>query len=302
MVIMTEQIHTPVMLEEVLAYLDLRPGKVIVDATVGMGGHSLEIVKRIAPSGRLVAIDRDKESLGLAQERLKDYSGMVEFVYGNFSDIQEIVKRLNVSAIDGIVLDLGVSMFQLMQPDRGFSFTREGPLDMRLDRNSYISAYDLVNNLNEDEISNLLWSFGQERWHNRIAHRLVEERQKHPITTTAELSDIVMRAIPPRFRRFHYRIHPATRTFQAVRIAVNRELEALEQVLERTFPLLAPGGRVCVIAFHSLEDRVVKWAFRKAAAAGTIKILTPKPLTPQEAQVRANPSSRSSKFRAAEKI
>ncbi|HQJ15618.1 MAG TPA: 16S rRNA (cytosine(1402)-N(4))-methyltransferase RsmH [Candidatus Omnitrophota bacterium] len=299
---MTEQIHTPVMLEEVLAYLDLRPGKVIVDATVGMGGHALEIVKRIAPTGRLIAIDRDKESLGLAQERLKDYSGIVEFVYGNFSDIQEIVKRLNVSAIDGIVLDLGVSMFQLMQPDRGFSFTREGPLDMRLDRNSYISAYDLVNNLNEDEISNLLWSFGQERWHNRIARRLVEERQKHPITTTAELSDIVMHAIPPRFRKFHYRIHPATRTFQAVRIAVNRELEALEQVLARTLPLLAPGGRICVIAFHSLEDRVVKWAFRKAAAAGTVRILTPKPLTPQEAQVRANPSSRSSKFRAAEKI
>ncbi len=174
------------MLEEVLSYLDPQPGKIIVDATVGMGGHAFEIVKRIAPSGTLIAIDRDKESLGIAQERLKDFSNNVEFVYGNFSDIQEIVKRLKIAAIDGIVLDLGVSMFQLMQPERGFSFTREGPLDMRLDRNSYISAYDLVNNLNEDEISNLLWSFGQERWHNRIAHRLVEERQKHPISTTAE--------------------------------------------------------------------------------------------------------------------
>jgi 16S rRNA (cytosine1402-N4)-methyltransferase len=173
---------------------------------------------------------------------------------------------------------------------------------MRLDRNSYISAYDLVNNLNEDEISNLLWSFGQERWHNRIARRVVEERQKHPITTTAELSEIVMRAIPPRFRRFHYRIHPATRTFQAVRIAVNRELEALEQVLARTIPLVAPAGRICVISFHSLEDRVVKWAFRKAAADGVVKILTPKPLTPTESEARANPSSRSSKFRAVEKI
>ena len=290
------------MLAEVLEYLDPKPGKIIVDATVGMGGHSLEIVKRIAPGGTLIAIDRDKESLAIAQESLKDFSANVEFVYGNFSDIEEISKRLKLDKIDGIVLDLGVSTFQLTQAERGFSFTREGPLDMRLDRNSYISAYDLVNNLNEDEISNLLWSFGQERWHNRIARRVVEERQKHPITTTAELSDIVMRAIPPRFRRYHYRIHPATRTFQAVRIAVNRELEALEQVLARTIPLVAPAGRICVISFHSLEDRVVKWAFRKAATDGAVKILTPKPLTPTESEARANPSSRSSKFRAVEKI
>ena len=302
MVIMTEQLHTPVMLAEVLEYLDLRPGKTIVDATVGMGGHSLEIIKRISPAGRLIAIDRDKESLSLAQETLKDFSDSVEFVYCNFSDIEEISKRLNLEKIDGIVLDLGVSSFQLTQAERGFSFNREGPLDMRLDRNSYISAYDLVNNLNEDEISNLLWSFGQERWHNRIARCVVEERQKHPITTTAELSEIIIRAIPPRFRRYHYRIHPATRTFQAVRIAVNRELEALEQVLARTLPLMAAAGRICVISFHSLEDRVVKWAFRKAAADGLVKILTPKPLTPTELEARANPSSRSSKFRAVEKI
>jgi 16S rRNA (cytosine1402-N4)-methyltransferase len=302
MVIMTEQLHTPVMLAQVLEYLALQPGKTIVDATVGMGGHSLEIVKRITPGGTLIAIDRDKESLSMAQERLKEYSDSVEFVYGNFSDIEEILKRLNIEKIDGIVLDLGVSMFQLTQAERGFSFTREGPLDMRLDRNSYISAYDLVNNLNEDEISNLLWSFGQERWHNRIARRVVEERQKHPITTTAELSDIVMRSIPPRFRKYHYRIHPATRTFQAVRIAVNRELEALEQVLSRTIPLVRPGGRICVIAFHSLEDRVVKWAFRKAAAEGTVKLLTPKPLTPAESEAQGNPSSRSSKFRAVERL
>jgi 16S rRNA (cytosine1402-N4)-methyltransferase len=302
MVIMTEQLHTPVMLQEVLSYLDLGPGKIIVDATVGMGGHSFEIAGRILPGGKLIAIDRDKESLGIAQERLKSYGDNVEFVYGNFSEIDDVLKRLKIEKIDGIVLDLGVSMFQLMQPERGFSFTREGPLDMRLDRNSYISAYDLVNNLNEDEISNLLWSFGQERWHNRIARRVVEERQKHPITTTAELSEIVMRSIPSRYRKFHYRIHPATRTFQAVRIAVNRELEALEQVLARAIPLVAAGGRICVIAFHSLEDRVVKWAFRKAAGDGTVKILTPKPLTPTESEARLNPSSRSSKFRAAEKL
>ncbi|MCU0650971.1 MAG: 16S rRNA (cytosine(1402)-N(4))-methyltransferase RsmH [Candidatus Omnitrophica bacterium] len=299
---MTEQLHTPVMLAEVLEYLAPSPGKTIVDGTVGMGGHSLEIAKALAPQGRLIAVDRDKESLELAQERLKDFSGLADFVHGNFSDIDEIAKTLKIDKIDGILLDLGVSTFQLSAAERGFSFTREGPLDMRLDRSSYISAYDLVNNLNEDEISNLLWSFGQERWHNRIAHRLVEERQKNPITTTAQLSDIVMRAIPPRFRRYHYRIHPATRTFQAVRIAVNRELEALEQALAKTIPLLAPGGRICVISFHSLEDRVVKWAFRKASAANVLKILTPKPLTPAESEIQSNPSSRSSKFRAAEKI
>jgi len=302
MVIMTEQLHTPVMLAEVLQYLNLHPGQTIIDGTVGMGGHSLEIVKRIAPGGKLIAIDRDKESLDMAQARLKDFSEQAQFVYGNFSEMDEIVKRLKVDRIDGILLDLGVSTFQLTQADRGFSFTREGPLDMRLDRNSYISAYDLVNNLNEEEISNLLWSFGEERWHNRIARRVVEERQKQPITTTAELSEIVMRAIPPRFRKFHYRIHPATRTFQAVRIAVNRELEVLEQVLAKSIPLLSPGGRICVISFHSLEDRVVKWAFRKAAAEGVLTILTPKPLTPTESEARENPSSRSSKFRAAEKI
>lgn len=302
MVIMAEQAHTPVMLAEVLEYLNLRPGQTVIDGTVGMGGHSLEIIKRISPGGSLICIDRDKESLAMAEERLKDYKDSASFVHGNFSQMDEIAKRLKPPRIDGILLDLGISTFQLMQADRGFSFTREGPLDMRLDRSSYISAYDLVNNLNEEEISDLLWTFGEERWHNRIARRLVEERQKQPITTTAELSDIVMRSIPHRFRKFHYRIHPATRTFQAVRIAVNRELEVLDEVLVKAIPLLSPGGRICVISFHSLEDRAVKWAFRKAAAEGILKIITPKPLIPGESEAKANPSSRSSKFRAAEKI
>jgi 16S rRNA (cytosine1402-N4)-methyltransferase len=189
-----------------------------------------------------------------------------------------------------------------MNPERGFSFQEEGPLDMRLDRASYISAYDLINNLNEDEISNLLWSFGQERWHNRIAHRIVQEREQHSISTTKELADIVMKSIPARFRRPHYRIHPATRTFQAVRIAVNRELEVLESALTKAVDALKPGGRICVISFHSLEDRIVKLQFRAAAAQGTVKLLTRKLLQPSQEEIATNPSSRRSKLRAAENL
>jgi len=295
-----EKYHIPVMLKEVLDYLDLSPGKIIVDATAGTAGHSRNIIERILPGGRLIAIDRDKESLEVARLRLVDFKDSCEFVYSNFMDIDEILKKLNLKKVDGILFDLGVSSFQIQNPLRGFSFQCDGPLDMRLDRNSYISAYDLVNNLNEDEISNLLWTLGEERWHNRIAGLLVQERQKHPINTTLELSNIMVRAIPYRSR--HYRIHPATRTFQAVRIAVNRELQTLQTALHKAIDLLSGGGRICVIAFHSLEDRIVKLAFREFAAKGEIELLTPKPLTPALSEIKENPSSRSSKLRAAQKV
>lgn len=288
------------MFGEAMEYLDLKPGKIVVDATAGTGGHSLGIIERILPGGRLIAIDRDKESLEVASERLENFKPSCEFIHANFTELDEILKRLNVEKIDGILFDLGVSTFQVLNPQRGFSFQYDGPLDMRLDRSSYISAYDLVNNLNEDEISNILWTLGQERWHNRIAHLLVQERQKHPISTTSELSNIVMRAIPYKYR--NYRIHPATRTFQAVRIAVNRELQALEGALHKAIGLLNKGGRICVISFHSLEDRIVKLAFREFAAKGQVNILTDKPLTPGFAEVRDNPPSRSAKLRAAQKI
>lgn len=294
-----KMLHIPVMLKEVLDNLDLAPGKVIVDATIGTAGHSLGIVERIMPGGKLIGIDRDKESLAVASQRLKDFGNSCQFVHGNFCNMDAILKELGIKGVDGILLDLGVSSFQLDNPERGFSFQAEGPLDMRLDRNSYISAYDLINNLNEHEISHLLWLFGQERWHNRIAHSLIQERQKHPIATTAQLSDIVTRAVPVSYR--HYRIHPATRTFQAVRIAVNRELEALEAALEKAVTLLNRKARICVISFHSLEDRIVKLSFRRAAAAGLLSIVTPKPLTPRESEVQENPASRSAKFRAAKR-
>lgn len=294
--------HVPVMVSEVINYLNLKPGQIIVDATMGTGGHSMEILERISPGGRLIGIDRDSESLALCKERLREFSGSCNLVHGNFADVDSILKGLNIKKVDGILFDLGISSFQLEDANRGFSFQNEGPLDMRMDKDSYISAYDLINNLNEEEISTILWNFGQERWHNRIAHLLVQEREKQPIATTTQLSGIVMRSIPARFRHSRYRIHPATRTFQAVRIAVNRELEILESALNKSIALLQKRGRIVVISFHSLEDRVAKWTFRKAAAEGLVDIITAKPQTPGQEEIRSNPSSRSSKLRAAERL
>lgn len=290
------------MLKEVLGYLNLRPGKIIVDATIGTGGHSRAILEGIMPGGRLIAVDRDQESLVVSRDRLREFKDCCEFVHGNFADIDNILEGLGIKKIDGILFDLGISSFQLEDPQRGFSFQQEGPLDMRIDRDSYISAYDLVNNLNEEEISSLLWTFGQERWHNRIAHLLVEEREKHPIATTQQLVDIVFKAMPYRYRHRYYRIHPATRTFQAVRIAVNRELESLENVIGKAISLLEKNARICIISFHSLEDRIVKHSFRKAAEEEAIEIITHKPVTASASEMDANPSSRSSKLRAAEKL
>lgn len=294
------KLHIPVMLKEATEYLNLSPGNIVVDATVGTAGHSEAILESITPGGRLIAVDRDQESLVIAKERLKRWQDSCSFVHGNFSDINIILGEMGIKRIDGILFDLGLSTFQLDNPERGFSFQQEGPLDMRMDRESYISAYDLVNNLNEEELSGLIRNYGQERFHNRIAHLLVQEREKHPIATTRELSSIIVRAIPHRFR--HYRIHPATRTFQAVRIAVNRELEILEGALEKAISFLNKKGRICVISFHSLEDRIVKLTFKKAKAQGLVEIVTPKPLVPQWQEVKDNSASRSAKFRVAEKV
>ncbi len=308
---MTEKYHVPVMLNEVIHFLNLAKGKIIVDATVGTGGHSKEILERIMPQGRLICMDRDQESLRIAEKRLsqmllagpKDAARVYElpkFMHGNFTEIDNILESLDIKKIDGILFDLGISSFQLENPERGFSFQNEGPLDMRMDRDSYISAYDLVNNLNESELSSLLWNFGQERWHNRIARMLVKEREGHSISTTLELSDIVVKAVPYKYR--FYRIHPATRTFQAVRIAVNRELDNLQAAIDKAIELLNKGSRICVISFHSLEDRIVKLTFRRLASLGLLKIITPKPLVPVYSEVENNPASRSAKLRAAERV
>jgi len=289
------------MLKEVIDYLDLAPGKTIIDATMGTGGHSSTIAEKILPGGKLIGIDRDEESLAVSRQRLLQYGQGCVYVHGNFMDIDTILNDAGVQKVDGVVFDLGISTFQLSDPQRGFSFQSEGPLDMRLDRSSYISAYDLVNNLNEQEISTLLWNFGQERWHNRIARFLVQEREKHPIATTLQLANIVLRSVPARYRHHHYRIHPATRTFQAVRIAVNREIETLEFAIDKAIEVLGKGGKICVISFHSLEDRVVKHHFRRAAQEDLINIITAKPQTPRHSEVEENPACRSSKLRVAER-
>ncbi|MBM3246282.1 MAG: 16S rRNA (cytosine(1402)-N(4))-methyltransferase RsmH [Candidatus Omnitrophica bacterium] len=299
---MGHQLHTPVMVTEIIDYLNLSPGKTIVDATVGTGGHSRQIIEKIMPGGRLIGIDRDQESLAVAKEELRQYGDACQFIYGNFCDIDSILAGLKIKKIDGIVFDLGISSFQLGDPNRGFSFQREGPLDMRLDRNSYISAYDLVNNLNEEEISALLWNFGQERWHNRIAHLLVEERQSQPIATTAQLANIVVRAVPQRYRYRYYHIHPATRTFLGIRIAVNRELETLEKAINKAVECLNRQARICVLSFHSLEDRIVKLNFRRMAQEQKTELITPKPLAPNFAEVKTNPLSRSAKLRVAQRL
>jgi len=294
--------HIPVMLREILDYLDLEKKDQIVDATLGTAGHSKEILERILPGGGLIGIDRDKDSLSVARQRLSEFGSACTFIHGNFVDIDTILEKLKIEKVDGILFDLGISSYQLKDAARGFSFQNEGPLDMRMDKDSYISAYDLVNNLNEEELSSLLWNFGEERWHNRIARILVKERQRQPIATTVELANIVSRSIPYRYRRSHYRIHPATRTFQAVRIAVNRELEILDTAISKSISVLKKGARICIISFHSLEDRLIKLAFRKAQGEGLVNILTPKPLTPAQSEIIFNPASRSSKLRVAERV
>lgn len=288
------------MYKEVLENLNLGPGKVIVDATIGTGGHSLEILKHIMPGGRLIGIDKDAESLEVAKVRLKEFKDALALVYGDFRNIDNILGELGIKKIDGILFDLGISSYQLEDAKRGFSFSLDGPLDMRMDRMSFISAYDLVNNLNEEELSNLLWSFGQERWHNRIARLLVKERQRSPITTTSQLANIVLRAMPYHLK--YQRIHPATRTFQAIRIAVNRELEALDETINKSIGLLNRGGRICVISFHSLEDRIVKWDFKRLAQECRINIITKKPIVTTPDEKFRNPLSRSAKLRVAQKL
>jgi 16S rRNA (cytosine1402-N4)-methyltransferase len=299
MIMLKEELHKPVMCDEILEYLKLSAGMTAVDCTIGCAGHSIKILEHILPGGRLIGIDRDRESLDVAKQKLRDFGEAVNLIHGNFRDLDRILSMAGVDKADVIIFDLGLSSVQLSDPERGFSFQREGPLDMRMDRTSFIQAYDLINNLNEEEISSILWSFGQERFHNRIAHLLVVQRSKAPISSTFEVVDIVMRAMPRHYR--FGRIHPATRTFQAIRIAVNRELEALDEGINKAIDLLKRHGRVAVISFHSLEDRIVKFNFRSARSDGKIKIITPKPLRPTQAERFRNPSSRSAKLRIAER-
>ena len=294
------KIHIPVMLNEVIEYLQPKPNHVFVDGTLGLGGHSEVILDLIGTQGRLIGIDQDAQVLAITKESMTGHLGQCDLVHDNYRNIDKILENLNVKQVDGILLDLGLSSFQLNDPQRGFGFRAEGPLDMRMNQESPITAFDLVNSLSEKEISLILKDFGQERWHNRIARYIIAKRTERPIETTTELSHVVLKAMPRYSKR--QKIHPATRTFQAFRIAVNRELEGLEEALGKCIDSLKVGGRIGVIAFHSLEDRIVKHAFRALAKTETIKLIVKKPLRPSEGEVTSNPRARSARLRVAERI
>jgi len=281
--------------------LSLPQGGVAVDGTLGLGGHAVLMAQALGPHGHLIAIDRDGAALRVAQKRLVSLDLKIDLLQGNFSSLDTILGGLKVSAVDGILLDLGISSFQLDDPARGFAFRSDGPLDMRMDAASQgISAEDLVNTFKEAELERIIWEFGEERFARRIAEAIVMQRAQARITTTQKLADIILRALPKGYTRG--RIHPATRTFQAIRIVVNGELGALAQGLEVCFRALKSGGRLCVISFHSLEDRLVKNKFKFWAQEQEGLMLTKRPLVAGETECAANPRSRSAKMRGIERI
>jgi 16S rRNA (cytosine1402-N4)-methyltransferase len=305
--------HIPVMLNEVLDLLNCRPGGIFVDATVGLGGHSLSILEKIQPGGFLLGIDRDKESLEKASARLAAYSDSHRLLHENYKNLPLILNNLAIGPVDGILLDMGVSSYQLTSPERGFSFRSDEMLDMRMDRTQQWTAADLVNTLPEEELADIIYRYGEERRSRRIAASIVLERSKTPITRCAQLANIVSRAYRSRRRDS---IHPATKTFQALRIAVNEELEGLEELIADASGFLKPGGRLTVISFHSLEDRIVKKTFRRLAGQcvcdappelcrcqrqASVRILTSRPVTPGQEELMINPRSRSARLRALEK-
>jgi len=292
--------HVPVLLEEVLEYLNVRPGGVICDATLGLAGHSSEIVKRLGGRGRLIGFDRDPEAMEAAKVRLEEVraelgDAMPEVVLEPraFSEASSVIEP---GSLDGLLADFGVSSLQLDEAHRGFSFRTDGPLDMRMDTRSGETAEQVVNQADENDLANLIYEFGEERRSRRIARAIVRAR---PITTTAELARIVSAEAPPMKGD---KIHPATRTFQALRIRVNNELGEIQSLLKSAGSLLKPGGRLVLISFHSLEDRLVKDAFREAGRAKVFEVLTKKPVVADEQEQMRNPRSRSAKMRAAEKI
>ncbi|HAA90422.1 MAG: Ribosomal RNA small subunit methyltransferase H [Thermoanaerobacterales bacterium 50_218] len=292
--------HKPVLVEEVLHYLAVREGGIYVDCTVGGGGHALRILQQIGSRGRLIGIDRDKKALLKAQEVLAPYSGQVTLIHKNFSEIKVVMEELEISQVDGFLFDLGVSAIQLLTPERGFSYNYDAPLDMRMDQEgTKVTAYDLVNKLSEEELAAIISRYGEEKWARRIARFIVDYRRKAPIATTGQLVEIIKAAIPAAARRRGP--HPAKRTFQALRIAVNDELSSIVRGVEDAIPLLKPGGRIVVISFHSLEDRTVKNIFKKWESEKCLKILTRKPVVPTTGEVKNNPRARSAKLRAAER-
>lgn len=308
-------IHEPVLCETAIQLLNCPLGRVFVDGTIGGGGHSHYLLQSCPDIQLLVGIDRDQGALARAREKMASFGDKCVFVKGSFAEIRNILNDVGVGSVDGVLLDLGISAYQLRTPERGFSFSFDGPLDMRMDREEQTTAYDLVNTLPQKSLERVLRDYGEEKWAAQIAKRIVRTRSEAPIMTTRELADLIFFTIP---RHAHPRsIHPATRTFQAFRIAVNDELSHLQRGLEECIDVLAPGGRVVVISFHSLEDRIVKHAFRHFSRVCTcpprtprcqcghqpiLKVLTKKAVVPTDEEITRNPLSRSARLRAAEKL
>ena len=292
--------HDPVLLAETLDTLNLQPGGIIVDCTLGRGGHSSHIAPRVGPSGLLIGIDADPRNLEFASERVKQAAPNcpARFFHANFAELDEVLKAAGISGVDGILADLGLSTNQLFDEHYGLSFAAPMPLDMRIDPRIDETAADLVNSMKEDDLANVLYELAQERYSRRIARKIGEARRVSPISTTERLADVVRSAIPKRGGAPE-KIDPATRTFMALRMAVNREVQNLEVLLNQAPRFLKPGGRLAVISFHSTEDRLVKQAFRSAEQTGLLAILTKRPLSPTDDEIAANPRSRSAKLRAA---
>jgi 16S rRNA (cytosine1402-N4)-methyltransferase len=287
--------HVPVLCREAVEILNVQPDGYYIDSTLGAGGHAEEILRRL-DKGKLIGIDRDPAALALAGERLKHFGDKLVTMPGNFAQISDLYAATGFPPADGLLADLGMSTMQLEDASRGFSFSTPGPLDMQMSPSSGPSAGDLVNEMNEQELADVIFKLGEERHSRRVARAIVKGR---PFRSTTELAQVVTRAIPSRAALRH--IHPATRTFQALRMAVNRELECLESLLAQALEVLKPGGRVVILSFHSLEDRLVKWAFKAWQREGRARILTRRVVRPSEEEMAANPRSRSAKLRAAER-
>jgi 16S rRNA (cytosine1402-N4)-methyltransferase len=293
-----DRLHEPVLESEVVELLEPSRGGLFVDCTVGLGGHARALLASGAT--RLLGLDRDSTALALATESLTPWQDRVELVHADYRELPSVLASRGIVAVDGALADLGVSSMQLDSADRGFSFRRDEPLDMRMDQTSGPTAAQLLAEVDEVDLANVIFRYGEERFSRRIARALVAARQREPIATTGRLAEIVRRAIP---RKGYQRIDPATRTFQALRIWVNRELEGLDAFLVDASRLLRAGARLAVITFHSLEDRIVKHAFRALAAGeGAVRVLTRKPVVPGDAEVARNPRARSAKLRAIERL
>ncbi len=311
---MTDFFHISVLLQECLDGLNIKPDGIYVDGTLGGAGHSSQIVRRLQ-TGRLIGIDRDNVALSAAKERLQAFSDKVELVHSNFSELAEVLKQRNITGVDGILLDLGVSSPQLDDGARGFSYMADAPLDMRMNGEDLLSAYTVVNTWSQEELRRILYTYGEERYAPQIAAAICRRRESAPIETTLQLVDVIRSAMPSAALR--EKQHPAKRSFQAIRIAVNDELGAVEKVMKEAIPLLNPGGRLAVITFHSLEDRIVKTAMADAAKGCTcppsfpvcvcgkkplVKLISRKPITASDAELEANSRSRSAKLRICEKL